>query len=128
MSIRTWSCLLLCFALLSACESAPPPSRFASQPELGSCEYEDFGPVGEHEVKINHQPANKGFASGDFDASVTVWVTTAQGTTLQRMDIPNTKLVAMITSDNGKPVTAVAIQHCDAYEPLIVTAKRKPGG
>jgi hypothetical protein len=123
MSLRPWSCLLLCVALLSACESGPLPSRFAKQHAKGPCAYDDFGPVGEHSVKIDHQPVDKGFASGDFDASVTVWVTTREGTKLQRFDIPNDKLVATITSDNGMPVTAVAIQRCDAYEPLILTAR-----
>jgi hypothetical protein len=95
---------------------------------MGPCTYDDFGPVGQHAVKIDHHPDDKGFASGDFDASVTVWVTTSEGTRLQRLDIPNDNLVTVITSDNGKPVTAVAIQHCDAYEPLILTARRKSGG
>lgn len=112
--------------LLCACDSLPP-SRFAQQRELGPCSYEVIGGVDHHAVKIEQQPSEKGFASGDFDATVTVWVTTGKGTKLQRIDIPNNKLVMPIVSDDGLPVVAVAIQGCVAYEALVVTARRKPG-
>ncbi len=112
--------------LLCACDSLPP-SRFAQQRELGPCAYEVIGSVGQHAVKIDQQPSDKGFVSGDFDATVTVWVTTGKGTTLQRIDIPNNKLVMPIMSDDGSAVVAVAVQRCVAYEALVVTARRKPG-
>jgi hypothetical protein len=113
--------VLLCAGMLSACTSGPPPSIFSRQtPKTEPCLVETVGGDGAYSLKVDHHPEQgnpplQGYASGNFDASVPVWVTANRITTLQRVDIPADKLMVPIPSTSS--ITALALQPCVAYEP-----------
>src|SRR5579859_5099345 len=114
-------CIVISACLVSSCSSIPP-SRYSPAKRLADpCWYRaEKIADGQYSLRVSHHPELLdppllGFASGDFDASVTVDVTAARFTGKKVIDIDSDVVAAPIPSI--APIDVVSDGSCVAYDP-----------